>query len=196
MQEFHENWYSDFQLNELSKLVSEVRDLPGVFVEIGCWEGRSTVQIAATCAPQPLHAIDHWLGNVDEGADHPSVVAVANRDVYSTFLRNIEAFPNVVVHRASGEEAFSAWDLPVKFAHVDVGHTYEATRQVIDVLLPHMVTNGIVCGDDYLESHVGRTDLHGGVQRAVGERLPYHSVVGNLWFWRTLERRFSIGMAF
>jgi hypothetical protein len=37
MQEFHENWYSDFQLNELAKLVSEVRDLPGVFVEIGCW---------------------------------------------------------------------------------------------------------------------------------------------------------------
>jgi Methyltransferase domain len=196
MQEFHENWYSDFQLNELTKLVSEVIDLPGVFVEVGCWEGRSTVQIAAACAPQPLHAIDHWLGNVDEGADHPSVLAVADRDVYSTFLRNIAPFPHVVVHRSSGEEAFSNWDLPVKFAHVDVGHTYEATSQVIDVLLPHMVPNGIVCGDDYLESHVGRRDLHGGVQRAVGERLPYHSVVGNLWFWRTVERRFSIGMAF
>jgi len=196
MQEFHENWYSEFQLSELAKLVTEVRDLPGVLVEIGCREGRSTIQIATTCAPQPLHAIDHWLGNVDEGPGHPSVLAVADRDVYSTFLRNIAPFPHVVVHRASGEDAFSAWDLPVKFAHVDVGHTYEATCKVIDVLVPHMVPNGIVCGDDYLESNVGRRDLHGGVQRAVGERLPYHSVVGNLWFWRTIEPRFTIGMAY
>jgi hypothetical protein len=196
MQEFHENWYSDFQLNELTKLVSEVIDLPGVFVEVGCWEGRSTVQIAAACAPQPLHAIDHWLGNVDEGANHPSVVAAADRDVYSTFLRNIEPFPHVVVHRASGEEAFSNWDLPVEFAHIDVGHTYEATCLVIEAVVPHMVPNGIVCGDDYLESNVGRRDLHGGVQRAVGERLPYHSVVGNLWYWHTAERQFIVGMAY
>ena len=195
MPELHEDWYSEFQLGELGKLVTEVRDLPGVFVEVGCWEGKSTMRIAALCAPQPLHAIDHWLGNVDEGQSHPSVLIAQQRDVYATFLRNIAPYPHVVVHRASGEEVFSGWDLPIKFAHIDVGHTYGMTSKIIELVLPHMVMGGIVCGDDYITSHIGRADLNGGVQRAVSELLPYHCVVGNLWLYRYRGRTFRLQLS-
>jgi hypothetical protein len=192
MAEFHENWYSEMQLSELAKLVEQVRDLPGALIEVGCWEGRSTVRIAASCTPAPLHAIDHWLGNVDEGQNHPSVVAVAKRDVYGTFLQNVAPFPNVIAHKASGEDVLSTWDAPIKFAHVDSGHTYDSTYRIVKLILPHVVPGGIVCGDDYLEAHIGRRDLGGGVQRAVGELLPYHSVVGNFWYWRNSGVRHSL----
>lgn len=192
MAEFHEDWYSEFQLQGLESLVGQVGDLPGVLVEIGCWEGRSTVRIAQACSPQPLHAIDHWRGNVDEGGGHASVVAASQRDVYGTFLANVAPYPHVTAHCGSAAEVFSTWDLPVKFVHIDVGHTYEMTRDVIGLVLPHMVDGGFVCGDDYLTSHIGRTDLQGGVQRAVGELLPNHSVVGNLWYWRAVTPRIAI----
>lgn len=194
MATFQENWYSDFQLDTLGQLVPLVKELPGVFVEVGCWEGRSTLRIAQACSPEPLHAIDHWVGNVDEGANHPSVVAAAQRDVYSAFLANIAPYPHVVPHRAGAAEVFADWDLPIKFAHVDVGHTYAVTRDVTACLLPYMVDGGVVCGDDYLTSHIGRTDLQGGVQRAVGELMPNHCVVGNLWYWRVVSPRVGINM--
>jgi hypothetical protein len=198
--ELHEDWYSDFQLGELGKLVNQVRGLSGALVEIGCWEGKSTMRIAEMCAPQKLHAVDHWLGNVDEGENHASVVALRERDVYGTFLENMSGYPNVEPHRTSGEDFLSNWTGPMKFAHVDVGHTFEVTSAMIELLLPHMVLGGIICGDDYLTSHIGRFDLSGGVQRAVSELLPHHSVVGNFWYWhnqgvRTKMRIFNYAPA-
>jgi hypothetical protein len=51
---FSENWYSDSQCEELKKLVVKVKDLSGVIIEIGCWEGKSTINIATTCYPENL----------------------------------------------------------------------------------------------------------------------------------------------
>jgi len=50
---FHENWYSDAQVGDLQLLVDKVSKIPkkGVFIEVGCWEGKSTVALANRCYP-------------------------------------------------------------------------------------------------------------------------------------------------
>ena len=42
-----------------------------------------------------------------------------------------------------------------------------------------MVNGGIICGDDFLSANINRTDLHGGVERAVRELLPTFSIISN-----------------
>ena len=63
---FNEDWYSQDQCNNLIELVKSVNNLPGVVIEVGCWEGKSTVSIANSCYPDNVICNDTWLGNVSE----------------------------------------------------------------------------------------------------------------------------------
>ena len=195
---FIDEWYPEAQLNDLGDLLSRVltEGVPGALVEIGCWEGRSTVRLAQVSAPsgRQLHAVDWWLGNVDEGEGHASVQALHERDVFRIFIANIAPFAHVVVHREEGGQFLTSHfgqvdqqqqDEAIAFVHLDAGHTYRATKNLIDLALPHLAPDGIICGDDYQNAHAGRTDLAGGVERAVVEAFHGEaSTLGNLWFYR------------
>jgi hypothetical protein len=63
---FNEDWYSSKQIADLMLLVEKTKDLSGNLIEIGCWEGKSTINIANKCFPEYLICNDTWLGNVEE----------------------------------------------------------------------------------------------------------------------------------
>ena len=90
---FNDNWYSDQQLGDLINLVKKVKDIDGNIIEIGCWEGKSTIQIANNCFPETLICNDTWLGNVQEsivtGITHPTELILKERDVYNIFMNII-----------------------------------------------------------------------------------------------------------
>src|ERR1700730_4490611 len=88
---FHEQWYADAQLHVLAQTYERLCGLAGAVVEIGCWEGRSTVALARTCYPEILIAVDTWKGNLDEDPNHATVQLARQRDVYATFLENMKA---------------------------------------------------------------------------------------------------------
>ena len=71
----------------------------------------------------------------------------------------------------------------IKFIHIDASHEYESVFETIKLVLPKLVKGGIICGDDYLNANINRTDLHGGVERAVREALPNHHNIRNLWYF-------------
>ena len=79
---------------DLSNLLKEVKGIDGKIIEIGCWEGKSTICLANTCFPETLICNDTWLGNVQEslitGLIHPTEVILKERDVYSRFIDNME----------------------------------------------------------------------------------------------------------
>jgi SAM-dependent methyltransferase len=183
---FHEDWYSAEQLATLVQVSRLTRSLGGTIVEIGCWEGRSTSALANACHPETVWAVDTWLGNIDEDPDHPSVRAARARDVYATFLQNVAALTrgNVQPIRADCHAFLASHPLPVKFCHIDASHDYSSVERTIAALLPLLVPGGVLCGDDFLFAHAGRTDLQGGVERAVRELLPGFDSVGNFWYWR------------
>ena len=187
---FNDPWYPPEQLAKLRSLVHvAVRESePGSFVEIGCWEGRSTLAIAQVIAdefpyPPTLHAVDTWLGNVEEGPNHPSVVGAHARDVLATFRSNLQDC-RVVIHQTTGAAYLRQRSGIIAFIHLDASHTYRATKELIELALPLMAPGGVMCGDDFANAHAGREELDGGVERAVRECLPHFVEAGNLWWWQ------------
>jgi len=186
---FHEDWYPDPQLRHLLRLCRHVRDLPGAMIEIGCWEGKSTVALANTCHPETLIAVDSWTGNIAEDPNHYHLQLLAERDVYGTFVKNINELTrgNVQIVKQDCFEFLASFSGPVKFCHIDASHDYASVKRTIEMLKPMMIDGGILCGDDYLNAGRDRLDLDGGVERACFDALPAHYVIGNFWFWRNDE---------
>lgn len=123
---FHENWYADEQLGLLAGAYEPTRPLAGAVLEIGCWEGRSTISLANACAPEPLLAIDTWQGNFDEDPNHASVLIARQRDVFATFQENVRQLApgNVQPVRQDCHQFLAALAAPVKFCHIDASHDY------------------------------------------------------------------------
>ncbi len=186
---FHEDWYSDQQRTLLVRLCRYARDLPGAVMEIGCWEGKSTIALANTCHPEVLLAVDSWLGNLTE-PDHPTVEILTRRDVFQTFIDNVGrlTFGNVEVHRADCFDFLSTFDQPVKFCHVDAAHDFASVRRTLEHLKPLVVPGGVLCGDDHASAHKDRADLDGGVERACKETFPAYISMENFWLTNPFGR--------
>ena len=186
---FHENWYADSQIVDLVNLVKSVKELKGDIIENGCWEGKSTINLANACFPETLICNDTWLGNVQEsiitGITHATEEILKHRDVYNIFINNMNSNTqkNYVVVKEDCIEWLKKYDGHVKFIHIDASHEYESVYETIKLVLPKMVKGGIICGDDYLSANIHRHDLHGGVERAVRETLPNHKNIGDLWYF-------------
>jgi len=186
---FHENWYPDQQCKDLVNLYSDtIKDLDGDVIEIGCWEGKSTIEIANKCYPGILICNDTWLGNVQEsivsGNTHPSEILCKERNVFDTFISNMErnTKKNYSIIKKDCIEWLNEYSGKIKFIHIDASHDYESVYETIKLVIPHVVSGGIICGDDFVNSNNTRLDLHGGVERAVRETLPNFKNIGNLWY--------------
>ena len=185
---FNENWYSNQQCDNLVELAKKVVDLKGSIIEVGCWEGKSTIALAKAVFPEVLICNDTWLGNVQEsivtGKTHATELILKERDVYKVFLDNMDLLTdgNYTVIKRDCMEWLAEYSDPIKFIHIDASHEYESVKKTIDLVLPKMVKGGIICGDDFLSANMGCTDLHGGVERAVRETLPGFQNIGNLWY--------------
>jgi len=181
---FHENWYNDRQIKILSNTVKEVKKLKGSIVEIGSWEGKSTIAIANACYPEELEAVDTWEGNYDEDPNHPSVIIAKNRDIFTEFTNNIHRLTkwNVKSFRQDCFEYLKNKKGVIKFCHIDASHDYNSVKKTIEMLLPKLVNGAIICGDDYGSGKHKR--LYGGVKRAVKEMCPGHTVDGRFWSYK------------
>jgi hypothetical protein len=95
-----------------------------VFVEIGCWEGKSTAYLASRVALArkriTIHAVDVWLGYRDRKA-------ISN---FTTFLNNMHranVIDMIIPLRMMGNRASKLFDdESVDFCFIDAEHTYEA----------------------------------------------------------------------
>lgn len=171
---FTEQWFSHESCVALGDLARSVSDLSGAIIEVGCWEGRSTCALANAVHPEIVHAVDTWQGSPGE----ISAELAAERDVYETFTRNVQALThgNVVAHRMGWREFFGSvrWG-QCKLIHIDAEHTYNEVYDNITAVLPLMVPGGIICGDD---AH------HEPVISAVIDRLGEYERRASLWIWQ------------
>jgi hypothetical protein len=156
-----------------------------MIIEIGCWEGKSTVSLANAVYPQNVIAVDTWQGNFDENPNHPTVQWAKERDIFAEFMKNIQEMTkgNVIPHKMDCFAFLGSLQDKVKFCHIDASHDYVSVKQTIRMLMPKLVPGGVLCGDDFRTAHAGRTDLQGGVEKAVREMCPYHMIVENFWYW-------------
>lgn len=135
----------------------------GYVLEVGCWEGRSTMEIANRFHPENVHCVDHWLGDLTD--DKSRLVSIAQtRDVHADFRANMLAATqgNFVEHRMSWRDLDWSSFSPIRFLFIDAQHTYGEVFDNIRLALPFMALGGVIAGDDLSTP---------GVRRAVREAL-------------------------
>lgn len=165
-----EIWFSQRDSDRLAGLVYEC-PLYGRIVELGSWEGRSTIVIANAAWPRFVEAVDHWLGHVSD----VTLELAQSRDVHATFLHNMDAATqgNVYEYRMDWREHRAYDDHPISLIFIDAAHTYDEVTAQLDAYLPLMMPGGIVCGDD-----LPINDVH----RAVIERFGEVTTCERLWW--------------
>lgn len=177
MTNFTEEWFGDESQAVLVDLVKSVADVPGLIIEIGAWEGRSTLAMANAAWPRVIDSVDTWEGS--PGEPSADLAAVADRDVYATWRSNVDAGTrgNVEEHRMGWREYVPTIDEPIALAFIDAEHSYVEVRDNIAALLPHMAPGGVICGDD---------NHHPPVQDAIADTLDPHKVLvgASVWAWR------------
>lgn len=172
---FHEEWFSQTCQDYLAELGKSVGHVPGLIIEIGSWEGRSTCALANAIYPRMVHAVDTWKGSPAE----ISATLAAQRDVYATWSENVKELTqgNVVPHRMGWRDYIPTVDERVALCFIDAEHTYREVFDNITAVLPLLSSGGVLCGDDI---------SHPPVRQAVSEILPTDDVwaKGNVWSWR------------
>ena len=169
--EFHENWFSTDSQEALATLYGKTAGLYGAVVEVGCWEGRSTIALANACKPEIVYAVDTWEGSPGE----ISADLAAERDVYARFRANVGADTtgNVMPFRMDWRSFFRDHARPIRFLHIDAEHTYCEVSDNIAAALPHLVPGAVICGDD---AH------HPPVREAVLDHFPNAYLLASLWW--------------
>lgn len=171
---FHEDWFSIESQATVADLAASTVGLDGLVVEVGSWEGRSTIALADAVAPAVVHAVDTWVGC---GSDDSGKIA-AGRDVFATFELNIaeRTAGNVVPHRMGWRDYFADLAEPIRFLFIDAEHTYDEVRDNIAAALPLMLDGGVICGDDG-----NHPPVRAAVVDVLGDEAVFDSAV---WHWR------------
>jgi hypothetical protein len=113
-------------------------------VEIGAFEGRTTLDLAATFPNHTIICVDPW------GADLTGQ--------FGRFLRNTCRVRNHVrVRRGKSADVFASWDPAqvVKFACIDGDRSVEGVYADARLIWPHVVPGGLVLFEDYKWAHPG-----------------------------------------
>ena len=170
---FHEAWFPEASQQVLADLACSVENVPGMVVEFGSWEGRSTIALARAVHPRSVLAVDTWMGSPGE----ISAQLASHRNVYAQFQANVRQWTkgNVVPYVSGWREFLGHEAEPVALAFIDAEHTYTEVRDNIAALLPLIQSGGVICGDDV---------HHPPVIEAVTEMLGTFETAATLWIWR------------
>lgn len=166
---FHENWFDDSAQASLAELVRGLT-VDGIILEIGAWEGRSTVAIAKATT-RDVHTCDHWLGSATDHSD----TAILQRDLFKIWSDNLAPYPHVYPHRMDWRDYVPTITEPIALCFIDAEHTYREVYDNIIAVLPLLTPGGILCGDDIGNAFV---------KRAVRELLRDFVTDGPVWAWK------------
>jgi predicted O-methyltransferase YrrM len=125
--------------------LGQINQCDGVIVEIGSWQGKSTIALAMGAARthrEKIYAIDPHAIQPEEGY---------LEDTRSTFTANIrEAGVNgqVIPMIMTSKEAARHWRRPIRLLWIDGDHRYESVKQDFLLWEPFVVDGGIIAMHD------------------------------------------------
>ncbi len=136
-------------------------------VEIGCFQGRSTVAIMAGLRQRGgfgnLFVVDLFDGRGTSRSNEFGRGELRSRFYSNLMERGLSPFDIIAADSGDRKTASVFADKSVDLIFVDGSHDYESVKRDLDVWAPKVSVGGIICGHDY---HPGTP----GVVRAVDER--------------------------
>ena len=154
-----EGWLGPLEGALLYRLASEA-DPTGWIVEIGSWQGKSTIWLAAGSQAgrgARVVAIDPHVGTYLR-ADGETTEPALRRNLDRA---GVAKHVDVVVK--TSEAAAADWSCPVSLLWIDGDHEYESVRRDLELWEPHLLPNATVALHD--------TFVWRGPERVVRERL-------------------------
>jgi len=150
----------------------------GDIVEVGSWQGRSTIALAQACADSNngiVHAVDTFLGN--PGNRKSYIIGSEDlSDLESNFLHNIERAglkSRVITYAMSSVRAaplISQATEGIRLLHIDGEHSYNSVVSELFLYSQLLIDGGLIVLDDYSPAFPG---VHKAVQEFLqvqGER--------------------------
>ncbi len=176
----------------LYKYASKVK-VSGVIVELGSWQGRSTVCLALGAKKglkQKIYAIDTFEGDFETG----------KKKTFSLFKKNLQKFKVqefVVPLKKNTHQAGKLWTKPIALLWIDASHIYEDVLKDFLLWEPFVVDQGLILMHDSLNNNGPRklletTVLKGNKWKIVGfvESITILRKVKKLTFYQKIYNYF------
>ena len=112
----------------------------GICAEVGVFKGEFAGQILNLMEPRKLHLIDSWIGKRWE-KNYPIV-----KNTFSTEIKE----GKIIINRGKSTEILSSFDDNYfDFIYIDTDHSYETTKQELEICQQKVKGNGIIAGHDF-----------------------------------------------
>ena len=125
-------------------------------LEVGSWVGESAVALLGG-APKDskIWCVDHWQGCPSDWTSH----LAQQVDVWDWFVKNTEDLIGESIFPVKGESVQAAKDLgesqELDLIFIDADHEKASVLADIRAWLPHLASNGVLCGHDYCAEFPG-----------------------------------------
>jgi predicted O-methyltransferase YrrM len=169
----------------------------GVIVEIGSWQGKSTIALALGAAKthrEKIYAIDPHAVQPEEGY---------LEDTRSAFVANIKRASvdgQVIPMIMTSKEAARDWRQPIRLLWIDGDHRYESVKQDFLLWEPFVVDGGIIAMHDTIRKKGPKKVLWEKIFRsgrfqeiAIVDNITATKKVRKASFWATLRKWLTIG---
>ncbi len=157
---FGENW---FTYKNLYKSMVEKFNSGSIFVEVGCWKGKSSAYLAVEILNSgkniKLNCIDTWKGSVE----HLEYEHVKKNTLYDLFINNVSPLLTIInpIRMESVDASKIFEDNSIDFIFIDASHDYNNVKSDIKSWYPKLKNGGVIAGHDY--------NNWKGVEKAVNE---------------------------
>lgn len=185
MKQSHEiqGWF-DYP-NTFEFLVSTIPD-DGIFVECGAWLGASSSYLCDIAKDRiNIFIVDTWKGSKSEIETHHKLAT--KTDIYKIFINNMGDRKFTPIRKKSSEAVNDFDDNSCDVVYIDMEHTYESTKNDIEMWLKKVKYGGYLAGHDYCSSWRG-------VIKAVDELLGKNNISimnTNSWIYRKNKIKYS-----
>lgn len=144
-------WLSDNEAVYLNTMAAQVQ-APNVIVEIGSFQGKSTIALALNSSV-PVYAIDPHHDHTDE------IGGVFGSSDRARFAENIVAagvHERVCPVNLTSNEAYSGFNHPVGLLFIDGGHNFNQVRDDVFGWGSYLIAGGLLCIHDRTWSDIER----------------------------------------
>lgn len=151
--EFTSDWFSH-NIDNFNLVKKILKRSPENILEIGSYEGRSTLWLLENYKPSHITCIDTWRGSEEVGHDYIKD-DIASRDIlWNRFTNNISKYANRVgIMRNTSRIALKQLGIENKrFGLIYVDGDHHRLNCIEDLVLsfPLLEVGGVVIVDDYL----------------------------------------------
>ena len=135
------------------EMVDNAKD-GAVFVEVGCWKGKSASFMAETIKNSKkkinFYCVDTWKGTLTEHGhqEDPDVVNDRLFEVFNENLKELDGY-YTCIRGLSVDGAKQFRNESIDFCYIDGLHEYEPVLRDLEIFVPLVRSGGIVGGHDY-----------------------------------------------